>query len=654
MADRSIIAEMISAMVNDSDSGSAKDNAEITGNIIADKINLSGIGSTGISGVPVTVSYMDAAIVPILESIARQLRPKTKEQREEEYAKITGSIVDALEIFHNKNIATTLRVKGAMSGSGGDDRSGEGGFIKDVLGAFNLGGNFIRGILGIGALSLALVGFAFSLKKLMEVVGLDFSTLLLSTVAIGGFFLLIRQIGKDFSKVLKGSLGFAAIAGTLVLFSIALAKFAPIDFKSVALGALAIGGLFKIVEIIGRKFSTVMKGNIALAGIGLALIPFAKAMQMMTKVNFKAVGVLAASLITVGLAVAALTATIASGVGGLAVAGAIAALAGIGVALIPLAYALDLFGEASKKFVPLFKTFGEVIKGVIGKIGDTFTDILESVEEFSNNVNVDNLTDAAVGIGAIATALAAFAGGDFLSSALSVGSSLLDFFTGRVGNVELLGILTLFGESAPQLAKTNLQIERLASNLSNMAGGFTGESIDNLLTLLEALRSEIQVTEGFLGRVAGFVFGGDVTALSALIKLAEISPDIDIFSKAILGLTEALAGLNFETSVFNAQKSLDGFVDYVIDNENDINRAAEILNQLGNENAAAVALQLDAARAEAVAAEIGAGFDQVASSISVINQTAPTQINNNVSTSLSASTNDIELAHIVGHGSVLS
>jgi hypothetical protein len=187
-----------------------------------------------------------------------------------------------------------------------------------------------------------------------------------------------------------------------------------------------------------------------------------------------------------------------------------------------------------------------------------------------------------------------------------------------------------------------------------MAGGFTGESIDNLLTLLEALRSEIQVTEGFLGRVAGFVFGGDVTALSALIKLAEISPDIDIFSKAILGLTEALAGLNFETSVFNAQKSLDGFVDYVIDNENDINRAAEILNQLGNENAAAVALQLDAARAEAVAAEIGAGFDQVASSISVINQTAPTQINNNVSTSLSASTNDIELAHIVGHGSVLS
>ena len=102
MADRSIIAEMISAMVNDSDSGSAKDNAEITGNIIADKINLSGIGSTGISGVPVTVSYMDAAIVPILESIARQLRPKTKEQREEEYAKITGSIVDALEIFHNK------------------------------------------------------------------------------------------------------------------------------------------------------------------------------------------------------------------------------------------------------------------------------------------------------------------------------------------------------------------------------------------------------------------------------------------------------------------------------------------------------------------------------------------------------------------------
>ena len=104
----------------------------------------------------------------------------------------------------------------------------------------------------------------------------------------------------------------------------------------------------------------------------------------------------------------------------------------------------------------------------------------------------------------------------------------------------------------------------------------------------------------------------------------------------------------------NAQRSLDGFVDYVIDNENDINRAAEILNQLGNENAAAVALQLDAARAEAVAAEIGAGFDQVASSISVINQTAPTQINNNVSTSLSASTNDIELAHIVGHGSVLS
>ena len=49
-----------------------------------------------------------------------------------------------------------------------------GGFLSNILGGLSnignaLGGNFIKGVIGVAGLGLALVGFSFGLKKLMEV-----------------------------------------------------------------------------------------------------------------------------------------------------------------------------------------------------------------------------------------------------------------------------------------------------------------------------------------------------------------------------------------------------------------------------------------------------------------------------------------------------
>jgi hypothetical protein len=96
------------------------------------------------------------------------------------------------------------------------------------------------------------------------------------------------------------------------------------------------------------KFGTaeVMKGAIGLLLVGASLIPFAFAMKLMQGIDWKTFFIAASSLGVMLVAVSALGAIMMSGVGTAAILAGAAALLIIGAAMIPFAYATQLFSKA--------------------------------------------------------------------------------------------------------------------------------------------------------------------------------------------------------------------------------------------------------------------------------------------------------------------
>ena len=509
------------------------------------------------------ITYLNTAFLPVLTSINDAVQPQTKEEREEGRRSLTESISDA---FRN-----------AIFGSDdSDDESTKpkksGGFlskIMDGLGSLGeLGGNFIKGVIGLTGLAVGLVGFAFGLKKLMEVVGINFGTLILATATIGGFFLLIRQIGKDFSQIAKGVLAFGLAVATLYGFSKALEVFGDVNFVKVTLGAAAVFGFFKIISTIGGMFAQVAKGALAFGLIGGTLLLFSKALETFSKVNFKAV-------IFGGIALVAF-ATAAGLMGSFVVPIALgaAAIAALGVALIPFAYAMKVFGSAAQKFIPVLEAFGgvlgdfvkviggtyvKIIEGitaaygklaeslgsVVEKLGDTTKKVLDTISDFSNNVSAANILAASAAIGTLAASLAAFAAADFGSALLSAGSSVLDFFTGRIGNIELIGILASMSEQTEGL-------DMLADSVSNLAKEmvkfsfikYDSSFVDYLEDLNDALNGEINLTAGLFEKGLAFFGGTEISLFSGLMTFVNSAEPMKMFADSIDLVADAINRLS--------------------------------------------------------------------------------------------------------------
>ena len=231
------------------------------------------------------ISYLNTAFLPVLTSIKTALQPPTKEEKEESQRNLADSLTDA---FRN-----VLTGRGGTQDEDDVKPKKSGGFLSKIMDGLSslgeLGGDFIKGVIGLAGLAVGLVGFAFGLKKLMEVVGVDFSTLIIATATIAGFFLLIRQIGKDFSKIAKGVLAFGLAVAALYGFSKALEVFGDVNFVKVTLGAAAVFGFFKVISAIGAMFAQVARGALALGLIGGTLFLFSKALETFSKVDFKAV-----------------------------------------------------------------------------------------------------------------------------------------------------------------------------------------------------------------------------------------------------------------------------------------------------------------------------------------------------------------------------
>jgi len=296
----------------------------------------------------------------------------------------------------------------------------------------------------------------------------------LSSIANG-----VRKFGE--SKTLKGALTLGILGGTVGLLAIGLQQFTGLDFKTMLKGFVALGALILFARLIGKATMGIVKGAVAIGILGAALIPFAFALSLM-----KDVGLGTILTIAVGLTVLGVAAAILGGMLPVMLLGAVA-IAALGAALIPFAYAAEMAAGAFNMFI------GDLIKISL--------------------VDGANLILVGAGLAAIGAGLVAMTGGNLLGSLLEgIGSlfgakspmeKVTDFAKG-LQDVDMTKITDL-GVAFEKLQSAEGAI-KLFSNVDAKAKGLRrfAESIDELTEALVRLESGVPKEDSWWDKMTSF------------------------------------------------------------------------------------------------------------------------------------------------------
>ena len=269
-------------------------------------------------------------------------------------------------------------------------------------------------------------------------------------------------------------------------------------------------GLGKAMEAILKGFSAgltkmanpkVLKGILNLGLLGVALVPFAFALKLFNSVRFDKV--------LIGVAALGAIAGIAFLVGGQApiIALGAAAIAALGLALIPFGFGLDLVATASEKLIPFLTalgetfttivqpaitiakelfdalkvtitTIGDTIQGVVDTIGGVFTTAIESVRDialavvdavadgFGSTIELIKFLEGTTLTGAklagIAGGIVALAGSLVLLTGANVVGAAVEGIKTVIGDA-YSGFLSLFGGESDAEGESGSPIEMLKS-----------------------------------------------------------------------------------------------------------------------------------------------------------------------------------------------
>jgi hypothetical protein len=179
-------------------------------------------------------------------------------------------------------------------------------------------------------------------KALNEFNTVEWSSLVKGTLAlgilIGGLYALSQVLDKAKSSLIKGAAALLIMGAALIPVAYAFNLMGSIDFVSVLLAGTAIAGFAVMAAVLGYVAPYIIAGSIALAVLGVALIPAAVAFNLFGAVNWGSVflGILA-------IGVLAVAAAFMGSVAPLIIAGAIA-IGALGLALIPFGIAAILAG----------------------------------------------------------------------------------------------------------------------------------------------------------------------------------------------------------------------------------------------------------------------------------------------------------------------
>ena len=180
----------------------------------------------------------------------------------------------------------------------------------------------------------------------------------------------LERFGKSLDEfvgpLLKGAAAIALLSASLIPLAYGLKMFADVSWESIVKGTVALGGLVLLAKVLSSATGPLLKGAAAIAILGVSLIPLAYSLKMMENVGLGTIVALAASLTVLGVAAA-----IFGGPQAAVFAIGAAVIAALGIAMIPLAYGLKLLSEAnpetlSNLAMPLLKLGGALLLAAPG------------------------------------------------------------------------------------------------------------------------------------------------------------------------------------------------------------------------------------------------------------------------------------------------
>ena len=326
------------------------------------------------------------------------------------------------------------------------------------------------------------------------------------------------------------------------------------NFGSRATNALTgIGkGLGKAMESILKGFSAgltkmanpkVLKGILNLGLLGIALVPFAFALKLFNSVRFDKV--------LIGVAALGAIAGIAYLVGSQApiIALGAAAIAALGLALIPFGFGLDLVATASEKLIPFLTALGETFTTIVQPAITIAKELFDALK-----VTITTIGDTILGVvdtigGVFTTAIESVR-----DIALSVVDAVADGFGSTIELIKFLEGTTLTGVKLAGIAGG---IVALAGSLVLLTGAnVVGAAVEGIKTVIGDAYS------GFLSLFGGESdaegeSGSPIEMLKSLATLAENAPFLEKLPTILDRIAESFSNL------FNRKFDINNFMNAI-------------------------------------------------------------------------------------------
>lgn len=329
------------------------------------------------------------------------------------------------------------------------------------------------------------------LGKMAKTAGKAFKTVM-KDIAEG-----VKAFGD--TKVLKGAAALVILSVSLVATVAALKMLSGVSWESLAKAGVALLGLAGIAALVGALKGQIITGAIAIALLGASLWVAAKGFETFGELDWSAIGKGFVAILGLAVIAGAL-----SFVAPFIFVGA-AAIAALGISLIPFAIAMSIAADAMPKFAEGLKALGEIPFGDFFKIG---------------------------------AGLAAFG--------VMVGLAAPALIFGAIGIIAIGGALAIFGKAisiaAPGLEEFTNGLERLSEisggELLKVAAGI------GAIGLAMAAFGAGQAAAGLGNLVSRFLSLGSDTPVEQLIKIGKAGPGIQAAATGIQDVGESMKGLS--------------------------------------------------------------------------------------------------------------